>query len=177
MSAMQIQRVTVDNFATMKTGLAIILEQCVQSGASIGFLQPFDLDKARDYWECKVFPGLALGSIYLWGAYLDNILVGTVQLNLAMPENQQHRADVAKLLVHPEYQRLGIARALMLVLEQSAISKQIKLLVLDTETGSNAESLYLSLGYDIVGNIDDFAREVNRLEYASTTIMCKHLKE
>ena len=102
-------------------------------------------------------------------------IVGTVQLDLDTPPNQPHRAEVTKLLVHPEARRQGIARQLMVALEEAARSARRTLLTLDTWTGSHAEQLYRSLGYTVVGVIPRYARGSITKELDGTTIMYKEL--
>jgi GNAT superfamily N-acetyltransferase len=102
-------------------------------------------------------------------------IVGTVQLDLSVPPNQQHRAEVAKLLVHPSARRRGIARALMVALEAAARSERRTLLTLDTWTGGSAEPLYLSLGYVVAGVIPRYARGSLTPRLEPTTIMYKEL--
>jgi ribosomal protein S18 acetylase RimI-like enzyme len=101
--------------------------------------------------------------------------VGTVQLDLAMMPNQQHRAEVCKMLVHPDWQRRGIARALMVALEAVAREEKRTLLTLDTWTGKGAERLYRSLDYTVVGVIPRFARGSTTMKLEGTTIMYKEL--
>jgi len=102
-------------------------------------------------------------------------IVGTVQLDLEMPPNQQHRAAVAKLLVHPAARRRGIGRALMFALEEIARSERKTLLTLDTVSGSNAELLYRSLDFIAAGVIPRYARGALTPELEGTTIMYKEL--
>jgi ribosomal protein S18 acetylase RimI-like enzyme len=101
--------------------------------------------------------------------------VGTVQLDLATPPNQRHRAEVLKLLVHPSARGLGIARALMVALEAVAREEARSLLTLDTWTGSAAEQLYRSLGYLVVGIIPRYARGSVTPELEAATFMYKEL--
>jgi GNAT superfamily N-acetyltransferase len=101
-------------------------------------------------------------------------IVGTVQLDLEMPPNQQHRAAVAKLLVHPAARRRGIGRALMIALEEIARSER-RTLLLDTVSGSNAEWLYRSLDFIAAGGIPRYARGALTPELEGTTIMYKEL--
>ena len=105
----------------------------------------------------------------------DGKVVGTVQMDLATPPNQPHRASVEKVLVHPDARRRGIAKALMLELESLARSEGRTLLTLDTVTDSPAQYLYQSLGYHIAGMIPGYARGALTPELESTTIMYKHL--
>ena len=92
-----------------------------------------------------------------------------------MPPNQRHRAEVVKLLVHPDARRQGIARQLMIALETVARTEGRTLLTLDTWTGGYAESLYRSLGYVVVGVIPRFARGSTTPDLEATTIMFKEL--
>lgn len=171
----EIEKIHSQDFSQVITGLATVLEQCVQQQASIGFVLPFDSEQATEYWLNSVLERLSKEQLVLLVAKVDGIVVGTVQLDLGMPDNQQHRADVAKLLVHPLYQRKGIARALMQSLEQEALLRARTLLVLDTKTGDGAEPLYLSLKYQLVGVIPNFAKNTAHDGYASTSIMYKSL--
>src|SRR5258705_1612865 len=133
--------------------LAEILHAVVHAGAGISFFTPFSIDEARAFWVDKVLAQVRAGTRRVVVALLDERserserIVGTVQLDLEMPPNQQHRAAVTKLLVHPTARRCGIARALMIALEEIALSERRTLLTLDTVTGSNAELLYRSLDY------------------------------
>ncbi|WP_241114278.1 GNAT family N-acetyltransferase, partial [Achromobacter insuavis] len=98
------------------------------------------------------------------------------QLDCDTPPNQPHRAEIRKLLVHPDFRRRGIARELMQAAEAAAVTAGRSLITLDTRTGDNAEPLYTSLGYRTVGVIPGFARDArdpNRLD--GTTIMYKPL--
>lgn len=142
--------------ATRIHELAEILVDAVHSGASVSFMPPFDREHALHYWQTRL-PAIASGDIVLLGAMWENRLVGTVQLELATPPNQLHRANVAKLLVHRDARGNGIGRALMQQIEQVARSHNRHLLVLDTMTGSVAEALYQSLGYVQFGIIPDYA--------------------
>jgi GNAT superfamily N-acetyltransferase len=155
--------------------LADVLHAVVHAGAGVSFFAPFSLDEARAFWRYKVLPGVRAGTRRVVVARSDTRIIGTVQLELAWPPNQRHRADVAKLLVHPIARRRGIARELMLRLEAIAYSEGRTLLTLDTVTGSSAEPLYQSLGYVTVGVIPRYARAALTPELESTTIMYKEL--
>jgi GNAT superfamily N-acetyltransferase len=155
--------------------LAEVLHAVVHTGAGVSFIVPFSLDNARAFWFEKVLPGVRTGTRRVLVARWDTRIVGTVQLDFAMPPNQRHRADVAKLLVHPDARRHGIARALMIALESVAISDGRTLLTLDTWTGGHAEALYRSLGYVTVGVIPRFARGSVTPALEPTTIMYKEL--
>jgi ribosomal protein S18 acetylase RimI-like enzyme len=155
--------------------LAEVLRAVVYAGAGVSFFTPFSIDEARAFWIEKVLPQVRAGTRRVLVARLDERIVGTVQLELEMPPNQQHRAAVAKLLVHPATRRRGIARALMKALEDIARAEARSLLTLDTVSGSNAELLYRSLEYIAVGVIPRYARSALTPELEGTTIMYKEL--
>lgn len=155
--------------------LGEVLHAVVHAGAGVSFFVPFSLEEARAFWLEKVLPGVRARTRRVVVARLGPRIVGTVQLDLALPPNQQHRAEVAKLLVHPDARRRGAARALMTALERIAQSEGRTLLTLDTVTGGNAEPLYLSLGYVKVGVIPGYARGSLTPDLEATTIMYKDL--
>ena len=155
--------------------LAEVLHAVVHHGAGVSFIVPFPVEDARAFWLEKVVPGVYAGTRRVLVAREAGRIVGTVQFELAWPPNQPHRADVAKLLVHPAARRRGIARALMLALESLARAEGRTLLTLDTWTGGPAEALYRSLGYVVVGVIPRFARGSTTTALEPTTIMYKEL--
>jgi GNAT superfamily N-acetyltransferase len=136
--------------------LAEILVACVEAGASVNYLPPLSREVARAFWR-GVSADVATGSRVLLGAWCDGQLAGTVHLALAAQPNAPHRAEVSKLLVDPAFRRRGIGRALMLRAEQTARGIGRKLLVLDTEAGSDGERLYRSLGWQAAGIIPGYA--------------------
>lgn len=136
--------------------LADILKACVDDGASVSFLPPLPRDTARGFWT-RAASAVALGGRVVLAGWVDGTLAGTVTLDLDTPPNQPHRADVAKLLVHPAGRRRGLARALMARLEAEATAAGRKLLVLDTKEGDAAEPLYRAMGWTEAGRIPDFA--------------------
>jgi len=134
--------------------LAEVLVSCVAQGASLGFHAPLPADAARDWWA-----GVLRGGVILLVAERDGRIVGTVQLQPAESENGAHRGEIAKLLVHPEWRRQGIARALMMALEAEARAAGKTLLVLDTREGDPSNDLYRALDYREAGRIPDWARD------------------
>jgi len=137
--------------------LAELLIDCVEGGASVSFMAPINTDKAMAFWR-QVAEGVAHGERTLVVAENgDGRIVGTVQLVLAQPENQPHRADVAKLLVHRRARRRGVAERLMRGAEAAAQQEAKTLLVLDTVTGGDAERLYARIGWQRVGVIPNYA--------------------
>ncbi|HYW55466.1 MAG TPA: GNAT family N-acetyltransferase [Polaromonas sp.] len=136
-------------------GLAGLLVDCVEGGASVSFMQPLSVDHALAFWRC-VADGVDGGERALFVAEDAEGIVGTVQLILAQPDNQPHRADVAKMLVHRRARRQGLGAALMRAAEQTAKACGKTLLVLDTASGE-AERLYERSGWQRVGVIPGYA--------------------
>ncbi len=154
--------------------LAAILADAVDSGASVGFVAPFSTADAAAWWRA-LLPAVGSGSVPLLGASLDGALVGTVQLHPAAQANGRHRAEVAKLLVHRSERRRGVGRALMAAVEALAREQGRTLLVLDTQTGSDAERLYTELGWAAAGVIPGYSR-LSDGTLAATTYMYKLLR-
>ena len=155
--------------------LAEVLRAVVYEGAGVSFVVPFSHEESRAFWIEKVLPGALSRSRRVLVARQEGRIVGTVQIDLATPPNQPHRSDVSKLLVHPDARRQGIARALMVDLEDLAKESGRTLLTLDTWTGGSAEQLYTSLGYTTVGVIPRFARGSITPGLEPTTIMYKEI--
>ena len=155
--------------------LGALLHACVHDGASIGFVLPFSPQQSEAYWRDKVRPRLLDGSVVLLVARMGDRIVGSVQLDHDTPPNQTHRAEVRKLLVHPECRRQGIAKALMAAIESRAAALGRSLLTLDTRTGDHAEPLYSSLGYHVAGIIPGYCRDPFEAKLDPTTIMYKTL--
>jgi GNAT superfamily N-acetyltransferase len=155
--------------------LADVLHAVVHGGAGVSFVVPFSLGDARAFWTDAVLPAARVRRRPMLVARCDGRIVGTVQLDPAWAPNQLHRAEVLKLLVHPDARRRGIARSLMLALEDLARRNGWTLLTLDTWTGQAGEQLYRSLGYTVVGSIPRFARGSTTPELEPATIMYKEL--
>lgn len=136
--------------------LADVLVDCVEGGASVSFMAPLTHDRAGAFWR-GLAEEVAQGRRLLFVARDGAGIVGTVQVILSQPENQPHRADVAKMLVHRRGRRSGIGAALMRAAEDGARAAGKTLLVLDTATGSAAERLYARLGWQRAGIIPDYA--------------------
>ncbi len=156
--------------------LGILLCACVHAGAGVSFVLPFTASEAERFWKMKVLPQLRDGTGHLLVARVDGRIAGCVQLDCDTPPNQPHRAEVRKLLVHPDFRRRGIARTLMLALEELARRKGRTLLTLDTRTGDKAEPLYSSLGYRTVGVIPGYAFAPQGDRTEATTVMFKELR-
>jgi GNAT superfamily N-acetyltransferase len=136
--------------------LAEVLSDCVEGGASLGFMQPYGAADARPYWR-DIAKAVEGGGILLVVAEVDGVIAGTVQVGLAQKPNQPHRGDLMKLLVHRSARGKGLARLLMEAAEAEAAARGKSLLVLDTATGSPAEAIYPRLGWVRVGVIPDYA--------------------
>jgi len=137
-------------------GLAAVLADCVDGGASVSYMAPFPHEQARaafEAWAADVEQGRRV----ILGAFADGQVVGTVQVVLALPPNQPHRGEIAKLLVHRSARRRGVAQLLMEQAESEARAEGKTLLVLDTVTGDAAERLYTRLGGTRVGVIPGYA--------------------
>jgi GNAT superfamily N-acetyltransferase len=143
--------------ATELQQLADLLIDCVDGGASVSFMQPLTPERALAFWQ-RVAAGVAAGErVLLVAEDGAGVIVGTAQLILDLPENQPHRADVAKMLVHRRARRQGLAERLMRAAEDAARNAGRTLLVLDTVTGGDAERLYTRLGWQRVGVIPEYA--------------------
>lgn len=136
--------------------LADVLIDCVQGGASVSFMLPLTRQRALAFWR-RVASDVAAGERALLIAEDGVGVCGTVQLILGQPENQPHRADLAKMLVHSRVRRRGLGEALMRAAESAARDSGKTLLVLDAVTGGDAARLYERLGWVRVGDVPGFA--------------------
>jgi GNAT superfamily N-acetyltransferase len=153
--------------------LASLLIDCVEGGASVSFMHPLTRERAAAFWR-HVAHGVAAGERALLIAEDARGLCGTVQLVLEQPENQPHRADLAKMLVHRRARRQGLGAALMRAAEDTARDCGKTLLVLDAVTGGDAERLYERLGWQRVGVIPGYAL-MPRGGLCSTTVFYRTL--
>jgi GNAT superfamily N-acetyltransferase len=154
-------------------GLTDVLIDCVEGGASVSFMHPLTCERAAAFWR-HVADGVAAGERALLVAEDALGLCGTVQLVLGLPENQPHRADVAKMLVHRRVRRRGLGAALMRAAEDVARAHGRTLLVLDAVTGGTAARLYERLGWIKVGDIPGYAL-MPRGGLCSTTVFYREL--
>jgi GNAT superfamily N-acetyltransferase len=141
---------------TQIDALAGVLIDCVEGGASVGFMHPLTRDRAVAFWR-RVAQGVAAGERALLIAEDAQGLCGTAQLVFDLPENQPHRADLSKMLVHRRVRRQGLASALLRAAEATARDCGKTLLVLDAVTGGDAERLYERMGWQRVGAIPGYA--------------------
>ena len=134
--------------------LADVLVDCVEGGASVGFMLPFSHERAASFWDKALADSGRI--IFVAEEVEGGAVVGTVQVVLTAPENQPHRGEISKMLVHRAARRHGVAEALMRAAEAAAVEAGKTLLMLDTASDS-AERLYERLGWKRVGVIPDYA--------------------
>lgn len=157
------------------SALADILIDCVDGGASVSFMHPLSRTHAENFWRGLANDVSGGKRILLVAEDEAGAIIGTVQAVLSQPDNQPHRADIAKMLVHRKARRHGVGAALMNAIETAAASAKKTLLVLDTVTGGDAERLYAKLGWQVCGCIPDYALWPTG-GLCSTTIFYKHLQ-
>ena len=160
--------IEVESTRGIKPALITLLQDCVASGASVGFLPPLLEDQGLAYWQ-GIEGELAEGVRKLWVAFDHHHLIGALQLSLCTKANGGHRAEVEKLMVHSQARGKGVGRALMNAMEQGARDAKRTLLVLDTRV-----TLYRQLGYQEAGQIPDFARNADG-SLAATQFFYKQL--
>lgn len=132
--------------------LSELLKTVVDDGASIGFLPPLEQEDATKYWQTVLAP-----EVILFIAKINNKVAGSVQLHLITKPNGSHRAEICKLMTHPNFRRNGIGRSLMQKAEERAKQESRSLLVLDTREGDPSNRLYNSLDYQESGKIPGYA--------------------
>ena len=135
--------------------LADVLIDCVHGGASVGFMTPLELSKALAFWQ-RIASEAQKNARVLLVAEQDGVITGTVQVVLEQPDNQPHRGDISKMLVHRRARQHGVGQALMGAAEDAARANGKSLLVLDTASDA-AERLYIRQGWTLVGVVPDFA--------------------
>jgi GNAT superfamily N-acetyltransferase len=170
-----VQALDADATRAHAAALGELLVDCVESGASVGFVQPITLAKVQGFW-LGVGDAVERGeTVLLVARNSEGRIDGTVQLVLAMKENQPHRADVSKLLVHRRARRQGVGALLMREAEAHARRIGRTVLVLDTAT-PDAARLYRREGWELCGTIPDYALMPDR-SLCATTIFFKRLGE
>lgn len=137
-------------------GLCDVLIDCVEGGASVSFMYPITREKAERFWRSSA-ESAARGERIILVAEDGDRIVGTVTVNLSVPENQPHRGDIAKMLVHRSVRNRGVGAALLVAAERAALDAGKWLLVLDTVTDTPAYRLYSRHGWQRVGEIPDYA--------------------
>lgn len=151
-----------------------LLRDAVDGGASMSFLAPLDLDLARRFWA-RVAGQVEAGSRLVLGAFEGERLVGSVQLDLNMPQNQPHRTELQKMLVHSAVRRRGLGRRLLEAADGAARGAGRSLIVLDTVRGSDAEGVYARCGYVRAGVIPGYALAPDGVTLADTVLFYRQL--
>lgn len=157
------------------TELGDVLIDCVDGGASVSFIWPMTRAKADAFWRGVAQSAQQGKRIVIVAEDIDGTIVGTVQVVWAGPENQPHRGDVAKMLVHRRMRRQGLGVALLLAAEQYASDAGRTLLVMDTVTGGDAERMYTRHGWQRCGVIPDYALWPDGT-FCATTVLFKLLR-
>jgi GNAT superfamily N-acetyltransferase len=143
------------NAAAHLDGLADLLNDAVDSGASLGFVKPFEVSQARHWWSQHIDDPATI----IWVASEDGRIAGTIGLELSVKANGRHRGEITKLMVHRDFRGRGLGRQLLDTAEREAVTAGLTLLFLDTQTGSAAEHLYRSTGWTPAGSIPAFAAD------------------
>jgi GNAT superfamily N-acetyltransferase len=156
LETVEVRRLDADEARARLDGLAAVLVDCVEGGASVRYMAPLSHEEARAAFAA-VADDVEHGRRILLAAFADGELAGTVQVHLAVQPNSPHRAEIAQLLVRRSARRRGIAQRLMAEAEREALAEARTLLVLDTVTADDAERLYERLGWTRVGVIPDYA--------------------
>jgi GNAT superfamily N-acetyltransferase len=174
-AAPMIEVLAADRFPAAIPALAELLVDAVNGGASVGFLPPLSGVEAERWWR-TLADDVSAGRLVVLLLRADGRSLGTAQLRLAQLPNARHRAEVAKVLVHSTARRHGYGRLLMDAIETAARNAGRHLLVLDTLSGSDAERLYVRLGWTRVAEIPEYAAIPNG-RLAATTIFYKDLEK
>jgi GNAT superfamily N-acetyltransferase len=172
--AITVRRIGMNEAAACVDALADVLIDCVEGGASVSFMLPISRTTAVDFWRHVAQSVARDERILLIAEDANGEIVGTVQLITALPENQPHRADVAKMLVSRKARRQGIAQRLMAAVDDEARAAGKSVLVLDTVTGGDAERLYERAGWRRVGVVPNYALMPDGA-FCATTYYYKHL--
>ncbi|WP_347702513.1 GNAT family N-acetyltransferase [Nonomuraea sp. B12E4] len=151
-----IARLSAAEFGDSIDDLAALLVDAVDSGASVGFLTPFGHAEAAAWWRAQA-RAVADGRLMVWVSRDGSGVHATVSLALAAKPNARHRAEIVKLMVHRDARGRGLSRALLATAERAALAAGADLLLLDTETGSTAEHVYLTGGWTRYGIVPDYA--------------------
>ena len=162
--------------ASAELRMAEILVICVAEGAALSFLKPLSMEKARGFWR-RMTRGVANGNKVILAGWHGGLLVATGMLDLDLPENQPHRADVQKVMVDPSARRRGLARRMLCALEEEALAAGRTLLTLDTRAGQPAvEALYRTEGWREYGRLAGHAVD-NDGHLAETVFFAREIGE
>jgi len=168
-----ITQLDASRYADSVDGLGEVLADAVDGGASLGFCAPFEPGAAAAWWRAQQ-PAVNEGTLLVWSAEADGRIVGAVGLIRETKANGKHRAEVVKLVVHRAVRGRGLGRALLSAAEGGAAAAGATLLLLDTETGSAAERLYVSAGWSRFGVVPGYAASPAG-RYEDSSFFYKHL--
>ncbi|MDI3385485.1 GNAT family N-acetyltransferase [Streptomyces sp. B-S-A8] len=152
---------------------ADLLLDTVHGGNSLGFLASLDRAEAEAFWRARA-DAVDRGGLLLLAVRDQGRVVGTVGVDLVDKANGRHRAEIVKLMVHSSARGRGLGRLLLTAAERAAAERGVTLLVLDTETGSDAEGFYAAAGWTRVGTIPGFAADPGGVLHP-TTLFYKQL--
>ena len=169
-----VRRIGANEAVACVEALADVLIDCVEGGASVSFMLPLPRDKALAFWRGVAEGVVRNERVLLIAETREGEVLGTVQLITAQPDNQPHRADIAKMLVSRKARRRGIAQQLMVAVDAVAREEGKTVLVLDTVTGGDAERLYERAGWQRAGTVPKYALMPDG-EFCATTFYYKHL--
>jgi len=147
---------TLSDTPAIRTALSTMLIETVANGGSVSFMHPLAEEDADEFWQSSL-AAAERGERIILGAYDGQDLIATVTLQLKLPPNQPHRAEIAKMMTRVSHRRRGIAAALLRAAETMARDHARTLLVLDTAVDGGASRLYESLGFQLTGIIPDYA--------------------
>lgn len=173
-SEIEVRRLGANEAAASIDALADVLIDCVEGGASVSFMAPLARETALAFWQRVAESVAANERILLVAEDAQGRIAGTVQIVTAQPENQPHRADVAKMLVLRAARKQGIGARLMNAVDTYAQQAGKTVLVLDTVTGGDAERLYQRAGWQRAGTVPDYAL-MPEGGFCATTFYYKHL--
>ncbi|CCD93707.1 putative acetyltransferase, GNAT family [Bradyrhizobium sp. ORS 375] len=148
--------VALSDTPTIRAGLSAMLIETVAHGGSVSFMHPLSPDDADAFWQ-ESLAAAGRGERIVLGAFDEQDLIGTVTLQLKLPPNQPHRAEIAKMMTRVSHRKRGVARALLQAAENLARSRGRTMLVLDTAEDGGASSLYEGVGFQLTGIIPDYA--------------------
>ncbi|CCD85735.1 putative acetyltransferase, GNAT family [Bradyrhizobium sp. ORS 285] len=154
MSAIRIA--ALSDTPAIRAGLNEMLIETVANGGSVSFMHPLGTDDADAFWR-ESLASAARGERIVLGALDGETVVGTVTLQLKLPPNQPHRAEIAKMMTRVSHRKRGIATALLRAAEALARQHGRTMLVLDTAEDGGASGLYEGLGFQLSGIIPDYA--------------------
>ncbi len=170
----QIRLISPDEARVRREALAELFIDAVEGGAQINFIHPMTREKADRWWD-KVLPGHAAGERLILVAEQEGRIDGTVQVVFAGPENQPHRADVAKMLVHSRARRKGLGARLLKAAEEAARAAGRTLLILDTVEGREGHRLYERGGWTMFGIVPGYSLEVDGVTRTPVSFFYKSL--